>query len=50
VRRLGLLLLLLLPWLAAPAHADVFRPAYLQLQQLDAESYDVKWKLPALDA
>lgn len=48
------------PWLAAlgvavlglalPAHADVFRPAYLQLQQLDRETYDVKWRVPALDA
>jgi hydrogenase/urease accessory protein HupE len=48
------------PWLAAlgfaalalamPAHADVFRPAYLQLQQLDHETYEVKWRVPALDA
>jgi hypothetical protein len=49
-QRLGLLLLILLSCQAAPARADVFRPAYLQLQQLDAETYDVKWKLPALDA
>src|SRR4051794_8611030 len=33
-----------------PVHADVFRPAYLQLKQLDAETFDVTWKVPALDA
>jgi hydrogenase/urease accessory protein HupE len=32
-----------------PAAADEFRPAYLQLTQLDASTYDVLWKLPALD-
>ena len=32
-------LVVLLVLLAAPVHADVFRPAYLQLQQLDLESY-----------
>ena len=35
--------------LAAPLHADVFKPAYLQLRQVDAETYDVAWKVPALD-
>ncbi len=35
--------------LAAPATADVFRPAYLQLKQVDAENYQVLWKVPALD-
>jgi hydrogenase/urease accessory protein HupE len=35
--------------LALPAAADEFRPAYLQLRQVDAASYDVLWKLPALD-
>jgi hydrogenase/urease accessory protein HupE len=34
---------------ALPAAADEFRPAYLQLRQLDAATYDVLWKLPALD-
>src|SRR4051812_25403815 len=33
-----------------PVHADVFRPAYLQLKQFDAETFDVTWKVPALDA
>ena len=32
-----------------PAAADEFRPAYLQLTQIDASTYDVLWKLPALD-
>jgi hydrogenase/urease accessory protein HupE len=46
--RLGLLLLLGMG-LALPAAADEFRPAYLQLRQLDASTYEVLWKLPALD-
>jgi hypothetical protein len=32
-----------------PAAADEFRPAYLQLRQIDSATYDVLWKLPALD-
>ncbi len=32
-----------------PAAADDFKPAYLQLTQVDASTYDVMWKLPALD-
>ena len=27
--------------------ADVFRPAYLELRQTSAETYDVMWKVPA---
>lgn len=27
--------------------ADVFRPAYLELRQTDAETFDVMWKVPA---
>jgi hydrogenase/urease accessory protein HupE len=34
---------------ALPAMADEFRPAYLQLRQVDATHYDVLWKVPALD-
>jgi len=34
---------------ATPAMADEFRPAYLQLRQVDTTSYDVLWKVPALD-
>jgi hydrogenase/urease accessory protein HupE len=35
--------------LASPAKADEFRPAYLQLTQTSADSYNVLWKSPALD-
>ena len=48
-RLLGVLIVHLLLF-ATLAHADVFRPAYLQLKQLDAETFDVTWKVPALDA
>jgi hydrogenase/urease accessory protein HupE len=48
IHRLGLLLLLGIG-LSHPAAADEFRPAYLQLRQVDATTYDVLWKLPALD-
>jgi len=43
------LVLLLLALLAAPAGADEFKPAYLQLEQTAPERYDVMWKVPALD-
>src|SRR4051794_28258623 len=32
-----------------PARADEFKPAYLQLTQLDQDTYDVLWKIPAID-
>ena len=32
-----------------PARADEFKPGYLQLTQLDRETYDVLWKVPAID-
>ena len=35
--------------LAVPTSADEFRPAYLQLTQIDAETYGVLWKVPALE-
>lgn len=41
--------LLLLLLFAAPLRADEFRPAYLQLTQTGATTYDVLWKVPALD-
>lgn len=44
-----LLLLILCLGLAAPAAADTFRPAYLQLTERDATTYDVRWKTPARD-
>jgi hydrogenase/urease accessory protein HupE len=32
-----------------PGRADEFKPGYLQLTQLDLETYDVLWKVPAID-
>jgi hydrogenase/urease accessory protein HupE len=43
------LLILLLALCAGPAAADEFKPAYLQLTQTGPTSYDVLWKVPALD-
>ena len=40
---IGLLLCLL-----GTAHADVFRPAYLEVRELGEDRYDVLWKVPAL--
>ena len=50
IRRWLLLALALVASLiaATPASADDFRPAYLQLSQTDATTYDVLWKVPAL--
>ena len=31
------------------SRADEFKPGYLQLTQLDRETYDVLWKVPAID-
>lgn len=42
------MLLLGLLAMAAPALAHEARPAYLQLRQTDAETYDVLWKVPGL--
>jgi hydrogenase/urease accessory protein HupE len=41
------LLLLALSCLAGPALAHEVRPAYLELKQTGAETYDVLWKVPA---
>jgi len=35
--------------IAGPARADEFKPGYLQLTQVDRETYDVLWKIPAID-
>ena len=32
---------------ATAVRADVFRPAYLELRETSAETYDVMWKVPA---
>lgn len=34
----------------ATAHADEYRPAYLELQQISEDTYDVLWKVPARGA
>ncbi len=47
-RTLGWIALLLLA-IALPSAGDEFRPAYLQLTQTGAESYEVLWRSPALD-
>jgi len=39
----------LLLYAAVPVRADEFKPGYLQLTQLDQETYDVLWKIPAID-
>jgi hydrogenase/urease accessory protein HupE len=51
VRKLAAQLGVALLWLAmaAPSVADEFKPAYLELRQTGAETFDVLWKVPALD-
>jgi hydrogenase/urease accessory protein HupE len=36
--------------LSHSVQADVFRPAYLQLNQTESDIFDVMWKVPVLDA
>jgi hydrogenase/urease accessory protein HupE len=43
-----IMLTILLGLITHPAAADVFRPAYLELTQEDAERYAVLWRVPAL--
>ena len=45
--KLRALLLALLCLLAGAASAHEVRPAYLELRQTGAETYDVLWKVPA---
>ncbi len=48
--RWTLALLMFMALLGSPvARGDEFRPAYLQLTQVDAETWDVLWKIPAVD-
>jgi hydrogenase/urease accessory protein HupE len=51
IRRLILLVMTVAAAMAAaaPATADDFRPAYLQIEQTGTDRYDVLWKVPALD-
>lgn len=46
-RALELALVALVTLVSSSALADVFRPAYLELRETDAESYEVLWKVPA---
>jgi hydrogenase/urease accessory protein HupE len=41
------LLLLLAAWLLPAAHAHEVRPGYLEVRQVDRETFDVLWKVPA---
>jgi hypothetical protein len=45
--RLLFLTLLLLSGLFGPAQAHEVRPGYLELRQIDAETWDLVWKVPA---
>jgi len=49
LRRLLLATASLTALLAGPAHADIFRPAYLELREAGDGRYDVLWKVPAQD-
>ena len=46
---LPLLVVALLLTASVPGRADEFKPGYLQLTQLDRETYNVLWKVPAID-
>src|SRR6187399_1065061 len=46
---LSLAVVALLLVTTVPGRADEFKPAYLQLTQLDQDTYDVLWKIPAID-
>src|SRR6187549_653808 len=51
MRTVSLLLVVAVLLLTAivPGRADEFKPAYLQLTQRDHDTYDVLWKVPAID-
>src|SRR4051812_15538466 len=49
MRRVSLLLAVVLLTAVVPGRADEFKPAYLQLTQLNQDTYDVLWKIPAID-
>src|SRR3954449_2870906 len=46
---LPLVVVALLLAATVPDRADEFKPAYLQITQLDQDTYDVLWKIPAID-
>ena len=47
MRRLPALLLLLAAWLPFGTEAHEVRPGYLEVRQVEAETFDVLWKVPA---
>ena len=47
MRRLPALLLLLAAWVPFATEAHEVRPGYLEVRQLEAETFDVLWKVPA---
>jgi hydrogenase/urease accessory protein HupE len=46
--RIRLTSVFLLLAVAGVVHADIFKPAYLELRELGNDQYDVLWKVPAL--
>ncbi len=46
--RYRLLLLFISCLISSWASADVFRPAYLELREIDGERYEVLWKVPVM--
>lgn len=46
---LPLVVVALLVTATVPGRADEFKPAYLQVTQVDHDTYDVLWKIPAVD-
>jgi hydrogenase/urease accessory protein HupE len=42
-----LILILLFSIFTSAVYADVFRPAYLELRELDQDNYQVMWKVPS---
>ena len=49
IRSLVLVVAALMLGTLVQVRADEFKPGYLQLTQLDRETYDVLWKVPAID-
>jgi hydrogenase/urease accessory protein HupE len=45
-RAIALIAVVIAAVFSIAAQADVFRPAYLEVRQQDAETYDVLWKVP----
>ena len=48
-RATGVIAAVLFLCVVVQVRADEFKPGYLQITQLDRETYDVLWKVPAID-